>query len=201
MIWPNWQWLLNQLTLSWTLTHNRNNEWEWNETWTKWWPWKPMDKVWLKWYLDKMKHENMKSMNESIINKLWIRVLARSRSKLCINQESQTKWEVNTSSTTKSWASVRVSNTLIQATWFMNLPAQELGWVWNGHQDATSKTLSLYQLGFWWIPSPKVNQSWHLNTSYPWLYLKPWTHHQDLEVNVRYPQGQTQALIKAKIKN
>lgn len=119
MVWPNKQWIMNQLDLNGTLTHNGNNEWEYGGSMNQ------MDEV-NQIKLDQwpyiMKHEcKHASRTIKTSHGLWF----GSRGlRLCINQESQGKWEVNTSGATKSWASTRVSTTSKKNIWFMNLPDQ-----------------------------------------------------------------------------
>lgn len=109
---------------------------EWSETWIKWWPWKPMDEIWLE------SNKTMRTfsqwiefewnMNASLpyTNHIspWTRVLTRSKIKVSSNKQvPQTKWAVNISSAPMSWTTNRVSTTSKKTTRYTSFSDQELG--------------------------------------------------------------------------
>lgn len=130
---------------------------EWNETWTKW-----TMKTWNQWV--KCEWKNTLDQEYNTMSQGWSQFKITMLSN---NQESQAKWEVNTSHPPISWPTINAPNTSNKGTWFTNIPYQNLG--------------------FWGIPSSKVNQhGTHAPTIPDWgfkhniklhaLHLGSWAH-------------------------
>lgn len=129
--WTYGTWILMATWIkAWMLTYQRNmrpwlgnapiklwRQWmryEWSKTWIKW-----TMKSWNKWMKCEWKHTLDQSHNTMSYGLSQVKIATSN-----INQESQAKWEVNTSNPSISWTTIKASNTSMQGIWFTNIPDQ-----------------------------------------------------------------------------